>query len=74
MREPLKIFAWLCKIAGVVFWLGVAWVTIAAFAAIAQFAVPGADDSSFVLSFMIPAGVCIAIFVFINRKDPTVTK
>ena len=57
-------------------WVGLVAVgfTIATFGAIAHFVVPSADESTITSAFFIPAGLCIAAFVFINRKDPDVTR
>ena len=47
---------------------------ILTFGGIARFLVPGADEGSFTLAFILPAGACIATFVAINRRDPDVTE
>ena len=57
-------------------WIGLLAVglAIATFGVIARFVVPGAEEGSFTLIFFIPAGVCIAVFVLINRRDPDVAR
>ena len=57
-------------------WIGLLAIglSIASFWATARLVVPGAEDGSLTLVFIIPAGACIATFVFINRKDPNVTR
>jgi hypothetical protein len=57
-------------------WIGLlaVGIAIATFGVIARFVVPGAEEGSFTLAFIIPAGACIATFVIINRKDPDVTR
>ena len=57
-------------------WIGLLAVglAIATFGVIARFVVPGAEEGTFTLAFILPAGACIAMFVIINRKDPDVTR
>ena len=57
-------------------WIGLLAVgfAIVTFGVIARFVVPGAEEGSLTLSFIVPAGVCIATFVIINRRDPDVTR
>ena len=56
-------------------WIGLLAVgfAIITFGVIARFVVPGADEGTFTLAFIPPAGACIATFVIINRRDPDVT-
>ena len=57
-------------------WIGLLAVgfAIGTFGVIARFVVPGAEEGAFTLAFILPAGVCIATFVIVNRRDSDVTK
>jgi uncharacterized membrane protein HdeD (DUF308 family) len=57
-------------------WIGLLAVgfAIATFGVIARVVVPGAEEGTFTLAFILPAGACIATFVIINRRDPDVTR
>lgn len=57
-------------------WVGLLAVgfAILTFGGVARFVVSGGEESSFTLAFILPAGVCIATFVVVNRSDSNVTK
>ena len=57
-------------------WIGLLAIgfAIATFGVIARIVVPGAEEGTFTLAFLLPAGTCIAAFVIINRRDPDVTR
>lgn len=57
-------------------WIGLLAIgyAILTFGVVARFVVPGAEESAFMAAYILPAGVCIAIFVVINRRDPDVIR
>jgi hypothetical protein len=57
-------------------WIGLlaAGFAVLTFGGVARFIVPGGEEGSFTLAFILPAGACLATFVIINRKDPDVTR
>ena len=48
--------------------------SIAIFGVVARFTVPGAEEGTFTLAFILPAGACIATFVIVNRRDPDIRR